>query len=768
MRDKLAEIVQRLENAPGHGLLWILLFFAVTFLRGFLEGIFEESQTLGFRLETLPSLEMMFLHGPLFYLLTFSFGALILSVLAKSTVDRTLRVVIIFSPVILVAPLLDAVLGPQGFRLYYFQDAAAALRAVVYTFCPVKVLEGVSPGMRVEVLLACLGGAIYLWVKRSRLLFFVMGFVTIYLVALFGGFVPALYTWIVQGHTEEARIFKEGGLILTDSRKYALVHLELATLLLFWGYLRFKRGRIRKLMTSIRPLRSLLYLFATGFGLLLGAIFLRDYYPEYQADPFMIPAVAGSLLAIFFIFQSQLLVNDYFDRDIDRVSAKRTFFALGTVEACEALTIGSVMLTLSLAYAAAIGYAALLLCVAAHLVGIIYSAPPVRLKRFFLLNTGCIACCIMLAVYLGFSLFAGRHAMAAFPGGVALFVFGVFTFASAVKDLPDAEGDRLGGVRTFATLFGVRASRYALSVIVVAAYLAAPLLLGRPILLAASLPCGVLSAVALLKERERWVFVLLFLAVTLLGILAWRGYVLAPASLSPRSEMMGRYLKGVELIASGNSAAGVEQFDAVINGRPPGSEHLLPDMLVRAGKAKLRAGRAEEGYRSLASAWQAAPYREEAAVYAAAAQLEMGRSGKAAAFLTDAIAVRPQSARLRLARGRVLLDRDQQQAARDLEFAYHCRLERAVTCSYLGDLSRRAARAQEAVFFYEEALGVDPDFIPAWAGLAETHLQAGNDTAAKACMAKTRDLLAEAGRLQEARRWSERIESQGPRSGPHE
>jgi 4-hydroxybenzoate polyprenyltransferase/tetratricopeptide (TPR) repeat protein len=741
----------------------VFLFFAVTFLRGFLEGVLEESRVIGFRLEAAQSVEMMFLHGPLFYLSVFSLAALVLCLLARAPIEKTARAVLAFSPVILVAPLVDAALSPHGFRLHYFSDVAAAGRGLAFTFDPAMALRGVSPGMRLEVLLACLGGALYLRAKRGGLVLPVAAFVAVYLVPVLAGSLPALFTLAVRGDVPENTVFRVGGLVFSETRKYALVQLPVAAAATSLCYARFRCGDLVRLLRAARPLRSLFYASITGLGLVMGASFLRPYYPELVSDPFTYLGGLAAVLSVYFLFQFQVILNDYFDREIDQVSCKQTYFTLGVpgrgaspgFGASEAAVLGTMCLGLSLAFAASIGYASLLILLGAHVVGIAYSAPPIRLKRFFLINTFALSLGVLLVAYFGFALFGGRHSVAAFPRGVAGTMIVGFTIALSIKDVGDYAGDSWAGVGTVVTVLGPKWGRRLLAGAMLAMYLAVPFLAKYPLLAVVCVPCGVASALGVLRWGERAIFFAFFVFACAMSILIWNGSVLqaeglggeaagqpevraeaeagaeaAGAGLRPiggsregaRDAIgrgLGAYLEGVALAEGARWEAAVEQFSDFVAAHPAGMDYLLPQALARMGIAELGQGRAAEAYDHLSRAAATPPFPEDATVYATAAGLDAGRTAEVARLLDRAVKLRPQSARLRLARARVLIDSDPAQALGDLKFAYRCNYDPAVTCAYLGDLAQAAGHVERAERFYREALAADPGSAAALSGLAE-------------------------------------------------
>merc|ERR1711920_139021 len=94
-------------------------------------------------------------------------------------------------------------------------------------------------------------------------------------------------------------------------------------------------------------------------------------------------------------------------------------------------------------------------------IGGLYSVPPFQLKRYPLLAGLTIACC--RGFLLNFGVYhATREALGqafAWSPPVAFLARFMTVYAMAIavtKDLPDVEGDRKGGIETFASRFGVK------------------------------------------------------------------------------------------------------------------------------------------------------------------------------------------------------------------------------------------------------------------------------------------------------------------------
>jgi homogentisate phytyltransferase/homogentisate geranylgeranyltransferase len=154
-------------------------------------------------------------------------------------------------------------------------------------------------------------------------------------------------------------------------------------------------------------------------------------------------------------------VNQITDVDIDRVNKPRLPIAAGELTTEAAWRIVAVAAVVPVAMAVTQGPVETAAVVAALLVGAAYSLPPLRLKRFPVAASLCIAGVRSAVVNLGVAV----HFTSAFGAGgtvpgpvwaLTLFVL-PFSFAIAVlKDVPDREGDRRFRIATFTVRLGAR------------------------------------------------------------------------------------------------------------------------------------------------------------------------------------------------------------------------------------------------------------------------------------------------------------------------
>ena len=151
-------------------------------------------------------------------------------------------------------------------------------------------------------------------------------------------------------------------------------------------------------------------------------------------------------------------VNQLTDVEIDRINKPGLPLAAGDMTIAQGRVIVAATGALPLVMATTQGWAELLAVAAALAIGVAYSVPPLRLKRFPALAAASIsvvrAAVVNLGVYVHFS--DGPVAPAIWA--LTLFVL-PFSFAIAVlKDVPDAEGDRRFAIRTFTVRLGARAA----------------------------------------------------------------------------------------------------------------------------------------------------------------------------------------------------------------------------------------------------------------------------------------------------------------------
>lgn len=173
----------------------------------------------------------------------------------------------------------------------------------------------------------------------------------------------------------------------------------------------------------------------------------------------LLTAVVPALLLNVFIVG----LNQYFDVPIDRINKPHLPLAAGTLSPSAARSIIGLTLVGGLLFclAPSAGWPLRFVLSGSALLGAMYSAPPIRLKRHPLPASVCILSVRGMLVNAGFFLHAmGSHTLSSLTPlvqyAVAFFVlFGVVI--ALLKDVPDLAGDREYGLRTLTVRVGPQA-----------------------------------------------------------------------------------------------------------------------------------------------------------------------------------------------------------------------------------------------------------------------------------------------------------------------
>lgn len=268
---------------------------------------------------------------------------------------------------------------------------------------------------------------------------------------------------------------------------------------------------------SAARLRGLLRLFrfelpfTAGACVLLGQLLALDAFPPPETMIF-------GFLSIFLLSATALILNDYFDVEIDRVNAPDRPLPSGQVRKSDALWLSAAVALAGLASAAALGATAFLTALVVWIIGVLYNA---RFKRAGLAGN------LMVAFSVGMTFVYGGISVGA-PANLLTLWFGAIAFLmdlgeEIAADAMDAEGDRAQGSRSLAVVLGparaLRISAVVFAVLVVVSLV--PFLTGA-VALSYLLPIGVMDAVVVYGTVR----------------------LLDPATRNPRAHIRAIYLSG--------------------------------------------------------------------------------------------------------------------------------------------------------------------------------------------------------------------------------
>ena len=203
-----------------------------------------------------------------------------------------------------------------------------------------------------------------------------------------------------------------------------------------------------------------------GFAVIVGEIISSVIVPSRAAF--------YGFMAGFFLLAASMVVNDYFDREIDLINEPKRPLPSGVVSRTEALSFAAILGSLGLLSASKTGIPTLLIALLSLVIMISYNA---RVKKTGLLGNVLVSTNVAIPfVYGGFAVASLNWSLAIF----ALLAFLSSVGREIVKGIVDVPGDKSRGVRSIAVTKGnAIAGKYVATLFLAAVALSAlPLLFG--------------------------------------------------------------------------------------------------------------------------------------------------------------------------------------------------------------------------------------------------------------------------------------------------
>ena len=239
---------------------------------------------------------------------------------------------------------------------------------------------------------------------------------------------------------------------------------------------------------------------------------------------FGILSVVCLFFTIFFAWLFSVGINDIYDFNIDRISNPKRPLTKNIVTVNEYSCFSIIFFLLSVIGAFILGERYLVVILTLNALSFIYSAPPLRLRRYPIVATLVMASGVLLAILTGYMLFSEHQSLVDFPINITFLILAFFTLVSTVKDLKDYEGDKANGVYTIPTLFGLKRSKIIIGILVFVSFLLFPLLfLNSFLLLLISLGFGIISFLLIYDKsfKEQYLFIMYSIFLLLIFVLTY-------------------------------------------------------------------------------------------------------------------------------------------------------------------------------------------------------------------------------------------------------
>lgn len=275
-------------------------------------------------------------------------------------------------------------------------------------------------------------------------------------------------------------------------------------LILFW---KIEPRKFWAVMKNVRPERVNFYTASLFCG--IGFAYLNKL-----GNPFTYIDTLGILCLVISwvsLWMHAVHLNDVHDIEIDKISNKNRPLIKNDLDIFEMKEVGTFWLSIALVGAWSSGFYPFFMALVYIACSYIYSAPPLRLRRFpiapsFLIGVACLS-----TILAGYFFVSVNKEIQSFPTLLAIGIIIMVTLAINFKDLKDVEGDKESEIMTIPVLFpnhGVKivAWLFAISILLV------PVFLSFYLLYIISIPASIIGYKIITKKPyvEKHIFTLRF------------------------------------------------------------------------------------------------------------------------------------------------------------------------------------------------------------------------------------------------------------------
>jgi len=488
---KVTFFIQKIENSKIGLLTGRFIFLAAVFLRNIVETRFSHTP---YRFNA------FFFHFPLFYLAIVLFIITLLSFLTREKVGRVAKIVALFIFIIIIPPLIDyLVTGGKGFAIEYIRGEPRDWLIKFFTFGGPFTQPGISYGLRIEIFLVMIGVFLYILFKTQNWVKSLLGFFLTYLFIFFIGVYPTLikklFVSFHRGDLDHSAIF------------LLIIIPELFLLFYLWSF-----PKLKALFSNIRLERVAHYWFMLFAGVFAAGLILKTYPLGFMG--FLSSSLAlTSVLAAWLV---AVLVNDITDLPIDRLVHKERPLSTAALTQKDYYYLIFVLSLLALISAYVVNKIFLVSLITVLLLALIYSLPPIRLKKFPFLSSFTIAF-VSFAIFVGgYNLFSSSFQLP--PNNLSYLIILSFGLAVNFKDIEDITGDKEAGTLTLPVLLGEKKGKMLIGFLLFLAFLLVPLFLKLSFLWIPSIAAGLVGfwLINLRDFKEKYIFWLYFIYIIVL------------------------------------------------------------------------------------------------------------------------------------------------------------------------------------------------------------------------------------------------------------
>ncbi len=490
MLEIIKSIVEKIEKKQTNFSLWALSFVGIIAIR-----IFVESWVGGL---TNKNADYFFHHTTYtftFFCLSYLIFLSLLQNFFKISLVKASNILLVGYLIIIFPPLIDyLLLNDKIYLSFYGIYGLPEMLKRFLTFFGDNPDFGITYGVRIEIALTILFLFIYSLIKtKSNLRSAKLALVS-YAILFFLATFPSWVTIIVKGfpfdflkvgEVQIAQLFLTPAKFFSRStgsyfnalsiKLSAIYSLLIVLMLLKISYQNYRRKLIL-FLENIRPVQVVYHLGLVIVGIGIGMKFSEV---AWSFDFFNIIALLNVFVAVILAWIASVAVNDIFDREIDEISNKHRPLVSGEMSKKEYVVIGVSAWFFSVLLSAIINPKVAFLLIAYQALAWVYSAPPLRLKKIFLLSTIISSLASVVIFVAGFVLVTPSQDLTDLPTRILWLLFISLTLSLPIKDLKDIAGDKQKGAKTIPVVFGEYWGKVIIGVGIFLSYLLSVILLNE-------------------------------------------------------------------------------------------------------------------------------------------------------------------------------------------------------------------------------------------------------------------------------------------------
>jgi 4-hydroxybenzoate polyprenyltransferase len=469
---KLEKIINFLLEKKVSALSFVAVFSSIIFLRVFVEQFIAKSSVISDY-----EIVIEYIHNVYFFLSAFVILWVFLSRILKISPVKLTGIFTIASLLIIFPPLLD-MMKTKGevFWSFYVITSAKDLPVQFFTFFGHLPSGIVYFGTRIVFLLAILLFGMVAYVISKKVTTAVFAALGSYAVLFFMGSFPTIFSLfyfplftskkigeiqsfeVASFFGSPRRIFglREVGIKYTFPYNLEFIFFIFLTLLLSVLFYRINKKKFWSFFQNFRFPQIAYHAGLFFIGLGLGFL---EYPQSYSTDIFSLFSIVVLIFSIILAWLASVVVNDIYDFGIDNISNPTRPLPSGVLNKEEYVQLGWILFFLSLLGGITIGMKFFILLLVYQIIAWMYSAEPLRLKKYPGIASFVSSLASIMVVFMGYILMSPDQTIYTFSWRVILLLIISYTISIPIKDFKDIEGDGKYEVWTIPVLFGEKKAR---------------------------------------------------------------------------------------------------------------------------------------------------------------------------------------------------------------------------------------------------------------------------------------------------------------------